>query len=406
MSKVSKRADAITDSVTLALNAKATQLKAKGEKVYNFTAGQLPFKPPTDFIEAIRGESHFLKSFQYSPASGSKKLKQKTLDDFKSRRNLNSQSIENWDVLVSNGAKHSLSTIMGTIIDPGDKVMLLGPYWLSYPHMVKGWGGEIVEVLSEISDGFAPSIEKIGQVFESQKIKAIVVNSPNNPSGVCYSDSWMKELATLLKRFPETWILSDEIYSELYYYDPAPSQVYQFAPELLERTLCFDGISKSLASTGLRIGFTLGPKEVLSKAGKIQAHFSSGPNSMIQYALEEWDWSQKKDFLISINDHLRKNTQVLKEILYEHALGKLWYQTQGAFYFLLDFSKTAKYEALKTSDDEDLALRMTEELLLKERIAVVPTGDFGLKNAARLSMVVEEETLREGLPKLLQYLKS
>lgn len=404
--KLTKRVSSITESVTLKLNAKAVQMADQGRKIYNLTAGQLPFRPLSEFSQHLRDELDFLKSYQYSPVPGFGELREKILQVIETSRELQFDR-ETTDCLISNGGKHAITNVLGALIEPGDEAILLAPFWVSYPEIVKFWGGEPVIVRSSVFDHYTPQLDAIEQAITS-KTRVIIINSPNNPSGLSYSEDWMKGLAQLLMKYPDIMILSDEIYYELYYYDPKPSYFYQMEKSLLERTIIVDGISKTLASTGLRLGYTIGPKELIKAMGKLQGHTTSGANSLVQRALMDFDFDRIGDYLVPIKKHLRENAEIVRDTLREAGLGHCWYQTQSAFYFLMDFSRSPRMEKLKAQHPgvEDLSDRLCEELLEDFGVAVVPGGSFGIPNSARLSLVSPKDYFQEAMDKIIQYLNS
>lgn len=404
--KLSSRIENISESITLKLNDKATRLAQEGKKVYNLTAGQLPFRPLPQLSEQIQNQLHFLKSYQYSPVTGYPQLKEKVWNYFLASRKLDREKIPcEFAVGISNGAKHSLFNLLGLMINPGDELLFLGPYWVSYPEMASVWGATYKTVPSLSYHSYIPKIEDIENALQN-KPKAIVLNSPNNPAGVHYPEDWMKSLAELLVKYPDTCIISDEIYFELNYYDPAPTAVYQYKPELLQRTFIVDGISKSLACTGLRIGYLIGPKEIVSQLGKLQGHSTSGPNSLIQKALIEFDFQLMDEFLTPVKAHLRANAEELKALLSASQLESIWYQCNSAFYFLFDFSKTPFFLREYGEGAADQSEKICEDLLERKGVALVPGSGFGIPNSARMSLVSEKKAFREGVESLIDFIKS
>ena len=243
--KISDRVSNFQESVTLKLNAEVVKMQEAGEDVINLTAGQLPFKPDFEFINSIKQEANFLKSFQYSPVPGFPKLREKIKDWSAKERNV---SLDDFDTVVSNGAKQVISNVLCTMINPGDEVIIIAPYWVSYPSMIELYGGVTKVVESDFYDHFCPDIEGVKAAI-TDKTKAIIVNSPNNPVGIVYKPEWMKEFADLLGEHPNISVISDEIYRELNYYDPTPVYFYQYNESLLDRTIIISGISKIMAST-------------------------------------------------------------------------------------------------------------------------------------------------------------
>jgi aspartate aminotransferase len=400
---LSSRVKGITDSITMKLNEKALGLTDEGKVIYNLSGGQLPIKPLPEFIEKVLHQLNFLKSYQYSPVAGFPALRKKLTKYIGDSRGLPSDIFEaDFDCIVSNGSKHSIYNALGALIDPGDEVILLAPYWVSYPEMIKFWGGVPTVVKSNIFDAFVPAIDDIKKVV-SARTKAIIVNSPNNPAGIHYSEAWMKEFASFLLDYPDLVVLSDEVYSEISYFDPKPTFFYQYDYTLLKRTVIIHAISKSLAATGLRLGYAIAPAPLVSAMGKIQGQTTSGPNSLIQRALIDFDLKLIEPFLAPVKYHVRQNAATLREKFREANLGHCWYQSTSAFYFMLDFSRTPMF-ARFDSDHEDHSYAIADELLQNEGITVVPGSDFGFPNSARIALVIEEVPFQEALSKIVKYL--
>ncbi|EQC50555.1 pyridoxal phosphate-dependent aminotransferase [Bacteriovorax sp. DB6_IX] len=403
---LAKRIESIGESVTLKLNAKANQLAEEGKKIYNLTAGQLPFRPPKEFVQGIRGELDFLGSFQYSPVAGDNKLREKILDYFQLSRGVNLEDVDcDFATIVGNGGKHVISNIFATLVNPGDEVVLIAPYWVSYPEMINIYEGQTKIVKTDIFNAFTPSLEDIDNAI-TDKTKVIVINSPNNPSGNHYSDEWMKDFAKLMQKYPDVFIISDEIYFELNYFDPAPTYFYQHDSSLLERTIIVDGISKNLASTGLRIGYAIGNKEVIQAMSKIQSHTASGSCSLIQKALLKFDMSQIKEYLTPIKNHLRDNSLIVREKFREAKLDKCWYQTHSAFYYMVDFSQCPVIEKHRKGEDDktDYSSLLCEEILDKYGVAMVPGEAFGTPNCARISLVLPKDSFDEAMGRIIEFL--
>ena len=399
---LSSRVKGIPDSITMKLNEKALQLTDEGKVIYNLSGGQLPIKPMPEFVEKIHHQLNFLKSYQYSPSSGFTGLRKKLIRHFYEARNLPPEIFdEEWDCIVSNGSKHSLYNVLGALLDPGDEVILLAPYWVSYPEMVKFWGGTPVVVKSNVFDAFVPAIDDIRKAI-SPRTKAIIVNSPNNPSGVHYSESWMKDFALLMNEYPELIAISDEVYSDISYFDPKPTYFYQQDHSLLPRTIMVHAISKTLAATGLRLGYVVAPSELILAMSRIQGQTTSAPNSLIQRALMDFDLSLLESFLVPVKNHIRHNAAILREKFREANLGHCWYQSTSAFYFMIDFSRTPMFT--RFNEDEDNSDKIVDELLNNEGITVVPGSDFGIPNSARIALVIEEIPFQEALTKMVKYL--
>lgn len=399
---LSSRVKGLQDSITMKLNEKAIQLTEEGKVIYNLSGGQLPIKPLPEFVEKIHHQLNFLKSYQYSPSSGFQNLRKKLTKHFADSRHLSHDIFdENWDCIVSNGSKHSLYNALGALINPGDEVILLAPYWVSYPEMIKFWGGVPTVVRSNVFDAFVPAIDDIRKAMTS-KTKAIIVNSPNNPAGIHYSEGWMREFAQFLHEFPELVVISDEVYSDINYFDPKPTYFYQVDHSLLQRTVIVHAISKSLASTGLRLGFVIAQAPIVAAMARIQGQTTSGPNSLVQRALADFDFKLIDSFLVPVRNHIRQNAAMVREKFREANLGHCWYQSTSAFYYMIDFSRTPMFN--RFNQDTDNSDAIAAELLDGEGITVVPGSDFGIPNSARISLVIEEIPFQEAVTKIVRYL--
>lgn len=399
---LSSRVKGLSYSITMKLNEKALNMTDEGKVIYNLSGGQLPIKPLPEFIEKIHHQLNFLKSYQYSPVAGFPNLRKKLTKFISEIRHLPAEIFDtDYDCIVSNGSKHTIYNALGALIDPGDEVILLAPYWVSYPEMIKFWGGVPSVVKSNVFDAFVPAIEDIRRAM-TPRTRAIIVNSPNNPAGIHYSESWMRDFAEFMKEHPDLVVISDEVYSDIYYFDPRPSYFYQIDNTLLSRTVIIHAISKSLASTGLRLGFAVGPVDLINAMGKIQGQTTSGPNSLMQRALMDFDLRYVETFLGPVKRHIRQNADFLREKFREANLGHCWYQSTSAFYFLIDFSRTPMFERFDA--DKDNSYEIAEELLQKEGITVVPGSDFGLPNSARIALVIEEVPFQEAISKIVKYL--
>lgn len=401
---LSSRVKDVSNSITLKLNEKANKLSDSGRHVYNLTSGQLHFKPNPDFIESLSHQLNFLKSYQYSPIAGMRQLRDKLVRHCEDARDIQFDKLENkFDCIVSNGAKHSIYNVLGAILDPGDEVILLTPYWVSYPEMIKFWGGVSVPVRSESYDGFIPHIEEIKKVI-SERTKAVIINSPNNPAGINYSKAWMSQFAELMGEYEDVILISDEIYHELNYFDPKPVYFYQENSELLNRTVIIDGISKSFACTGLRVGYCIADEKLIKAMEKIQGQTTSGPNSLVQRALIDFDFTKLDDLLNPVKVHIRKNSQIMRELFRTSDLSNCWYQTMSAFYFMLDFSRTPMFTKFKEEEQGDYSQVICDGILEEKGVVMVPGSDFGCANSARISMVLEEAPFEEAIKRLIDYL--
>lgn len=401
---ISSRVKEISESITLKLNAKAVAMAESGTKVFNFTAGQLPHRPPQRFVESIKTELDFLKSFQYAPVPGYPELRKKVMAHFEKSRGVVLPQNE-FDVVVSNGGKHALSNVLSCLLETGDEVIVLSPYWLSYPEMIRFVKGVPVIVEGSFANNYVPSVKDIDKSL-SPKTRAIIINSPSNPAGIHYSREWMIEFAELMSKHKEVAIISDEIYFELIHDGSRPYYFYQHNPSLLKQTIICDGISKSLASTGLRVGWTIAPKAMTGAIGRLQGQSTSNTCSLIQRALIDFDFDGLRSFVTPINEHLKENAKIMQDKLIQYDLAQKSYPSLSAFYYLFDFTNTPIHNKLKTSanDTSDYSAQVAEMMLEQVQVAVVPGGPFGAPNTFRLSLVNEKGPFSEGLDKMFKFI--
>ncbi|MBT4790364.1 MAG: aminotransferase class I/II-fold pyridoxal phosphate-dependent enzyme [Halobacteriovoraceae bacterium] len=408
--KLSSRVSDMKTSITLKVNEKINKMLQNGIHVYNMTSGQLPFKPCGEFVSTLSKQLNFLKSYQYSPIAGMPKLRRKFIDFIEEKRGIDFGSVETpMECIISNGSKHSLYNVFGALLDPGDEVILLAPYWVSYPEIIKFWRGVPVIVKSHAFDAYTPALEDIEKAI-TDKTKAIIINSPNNPAGIHYTDSWMKNFAKFLNSHPELTIISDEIYSELSYFDPKPSYFYQFDKELLSRTVIIHGISKSFAATGLRIGFCIADAELTKAMAKVQSQTTSGPNSLVQRALVDFDFHLQDNYFDTVKEELRECAQIIRISFRDANLAHCYYQTNSAFYYLLDFSRMPFFKKFQLAhadlEESDLSKVIVDDILDKAGVALAPGSAFGYPNSARMSMTLDTAPFKEAIGKLTEYLTS
>lgn len=404
--KLSSRMAEAQISVTLKVSEKIDLMSQSGKHVYNLTSGQLSFKPDSGFISELKKQLNFLRSYQYSPVAGFSDLREKFIDYTEKKReiDLSAQDTE-FDCAISNGSKHALYNVFGALLNPGDEVILVTPYWVSYPEMIKFWGGVPVAVNAHAFDAYTPAIAEIEESI-TLKTKAIIINSPNNPAGIHYPDAWMKQFASFLKKHEDLVCISDEVYSEITYFDPKPTYFYQHDPSLLKQTVIINGISKSFACTGLRIGYTIADAKLTKAIATIQSQTTSGPSSLVQKALMEFDFSELENFFDPVKDQLRQCAQIVMKKFREHDLPHCFYQTTSGFYYLLDFSRMPIFEKFHDEEDQvsDKSYEIVESILEETGVALVPGSAFGCANSARMSMTLETAAFDEAMEKLVKYL--
>jgi aspartate aminotransferase len=386
---LSKKAQAVKPSSTLAITAKAKELMSKGIDVVGFGAGEPDFNTPDNICDAAIKAIHdgFTK---YTPAEGTLELKKAVCDKFLS---FNKISYEPSQIVVSNGGKHSLTNIFEAICNPGDEVIILTPYWLSYPEIVKLADGVPVFVRGEKSNQYKVTAAQI-EAACTEKTKALILNSPSNPSGMIYTREELEAIAEVAVR-KDFYVVSDEMYENLIYEGEAIS-IASFNEEIYKRTITCSGVAKSYSMTGWRIGFTGSSKEIAKLMGSVQSHQTSNPNSIAQKAALEAitgpqdsvykmhaEFKKRRDFMVERIAQI-KNISALKP--------------QGAFYMFVDISKLLDkdYNGEKISDVDKLAKILIEDY----NVAVIPCADFGFADHIRLSYAISMEQIKKGLDRI------
>jgi len=276
--KLSRKAEAITSSVTLEITAKAKKMKSEGIDVISFGAGEPDFDTP-DYIKDAAIEAIKKGFTKYTPASGITELKKSICNKLERENGLTYNPSQ---ILVSNGAKHSLNNALIAILNPGDEVIVPVPYWVSYPELIKLADGVPVYVNTSEEDGFQFTKEKLLSAI-TPKTKAIIINSPNNPTGAIYTNQNLKMVAEIAIE-KDILIISDEIYEKLVYDGEKHVSIASFSEEVKKRTIVVNGMSKAYAMTGWRIGYAAADERIIKAMSNVQSHATSNPNSIAQYA--------------------------------------------------------------------------------------------------------------------------
>lgn len=387
--KLSVKNEAISPSVTLAITAKAKKMKADGEDIISFGAGEPDFKTPENIRKAA------IKAIEagntgYTAAAGMPELKEAICEKLLKDNNLEYKP-EN--IVVSNGAKHSLCNTFQAICNPGDEVIVPVPYWVSYPELVKLADGVPVFVETQEENGFKYTKESLLEAI-NDKTKAILLNSPNNPTGTVYTEEELKEIAEIAVE-NNIYIISDEIYEKLIY-DGKHISIASFGEEIKDLTIVINGMSKGYAMTGWRIGYTACNAKIAKIMTNIQSHATSNPNTIAQYASIEGlkgDQSSLDEMVRAFAD--RRDYMVDKINSIENLSCR---KPEGAFYVMINISKLIGKElnGYKISNSMDLA----EYLLNTVKVAVIPGAGFGTDNYIRLSYATSLDNIKEGLNRI------
>lgn len=391
---LSEKALAVKPSSTLAITAKAAELKAQGIDVVGFGAGEPDFNTPENICEAaIKAINEgFTK---YTPASGINELKQAISDKFKKFNNIDYKPSQ---IVISNGGKHSLTNVFEAILNPGDEVIIPAPYWLSYPEIVRLAGGVSVFVRGEKEQGYKIDAAKL-QAATTEKTKAIVLNTPSNPTGMIYSESELREIADYAIK-NDVYVVADEMYEYLVYNGEKHVSIASFNEEIYNRTITVSGLAKSYAMTGWRIGYTGSSEEIAKLMSSIQSHQTSNPNSIAQKAAVEALTGDQSTINMMLGEFDKR-----RKYMYDR-FAKMPYvsvlEPLGAFYVFVDLSELLdkKYKDEKIGS----AARVASILIEDYNVAVVPCADFGFDDHMRLSYAISIEQIDKGLTRIEKFL--
>jgi aspartate aminotransferase len=387
---ISKRAQAIKPSPTLATAAKAKAMKAQGIDVVDFGVGEPDFDTPENVkqagIKAI--QSGFTK---YTPAGGTDELKEAVIEKF---RKDNGLSYEKSQVLISCGAKHSLYNIAEALFDPGDEVIIPSPYWVSYPDQVILNDATPVIVETTEQEGFRISAARLEKAV-TRKTKAIVLNSPSNPTGLAYDKKTLEEVAAVALKH-KIYVISDEIYEKLVYDGFKHFSIASLGTEIKDLTIVVNGVSKSHSMTGWRIGYAAGPKDVITAMANIQSQSTSNPASISQKAALE-ALRGPQDFIQTMNIEFDKRRKFMVERL-NKIPGVSCLMPVGAFYAFPNiaklFGRSVNGRPIKNSAD------LAGYLLEEAKVALVSGDAFGADAYIRLSYATSMENIRKGLDRI------
>jgi aspartate aminotransferase len=392
---ISKRVQSIKPSPTLAIDAKAKALKEQGIDIINFGVGEPDFDTPQSIknaaINAIN--SGFTK---YCPVPGTLEIKNAIIEKLKRDNDLVYTPEQ---IIVSSGAKHSLYNLFQSIIDDGDEVIVPAPYWVSYPDMIALAGGKPVIIQTTDKTNFKATPETIEKVL-TKKTKAIVINSPSNPTGVTYSQEELKTIADVCVKH-KIFIISDDIYEKLVYDKFKFISIAQVSPQAKELTIVINGVSKAYAMTGWRIGYTAGPKDIISAMSKIQSQSTSNACSIsIKAAVEALNGSQE------CVENMRKEFEKRRDYIVTRLNsihGITCRKPEGAFYVFPNVKELLG----KTFDSKTINtdLEFADYLLNYAKIAVVPGTAFGAEGYIRLSYATSIENIKSGMDRLETALK-
>jgi len=390
--KISKTAQSVSASVTMAVTARAKQLKAEGVDVISFGAGEPDFDTP-EFIKAAAVQAIERGATKYSPAAGRLDLREEIARKLREENNLDYKPSQ---IVVTVGAKHAVYEAVHALVDPGDEVLIPAPYWVSYPEMVKLIGGVPKTIQTRAEDGNKLTPDVLRQAI-TDKSSLLILNYPNNPGGFCYSPD---ELAGLGKVIAESNIavISDEIYEYLIYGDMEFRSFAAVCPELYDRTITINGMSKAYAMTGWRVGYAAGPEDAAGAISRMQSHMTSGPATFCQIASIE-ALRNGRDDIRRMHAEFAKRAKRIYERLNDIE-GVTCPEPTGAFYAFPNVSRT--YSKLGVNNSVEFCKKLLEEA----KVACVPGIGFGCDQNIRMSFATSMEMIDKGVDRLKLFIKS
>ncbi|WP_027875908.1 pyridoxal phosphate-dependent aminotransferase [Meiothermus cerbereus] len=383
MRGLSKRVKTMKPSSTVAVNAKALELRRQGVDLIAMTAGEPDFDTP-QFVKDAAARAMAAGKTKYAPPAGIPELREAISAKFKRENGL---EIPPDQIVVTVGGKQALFNLFQAILDPGDEVIVIGPYWVSYPEMARFAEGVPVEVNTGPESGFIPDPQEVERKI-TPRTKAIVLNSPGNPTGAVYPKEVLVAIAELANKH-DLYIVSDEIYEHLIYEGEhfSPAHV---APD---RTITINGAAKAYAMTGWRIGYAGGPKDVIKGIIDVSSQSTTSPDTIAQWAMVEAlnNVEEAQKFISMAREAYRARRSIIVDGL--NALGLPTPRVNGAFYVLSDVSKI-------DPDENKAALKLLNEA----RVAVVPGTDFAAPHHVRFSYATSEANIRQALERIASIL--
>ncbi|TCS84178.1 pyridoxal phosphate-dependent aminotransferase [Tepidibacillus fermentans] len=392
--QLAKRVSELTPSSTLAITAKAKELRSKGIDVVGLGAGEPDFNTPDHIIEAAT--QAMKKGFtKYTPASGIPELKQAIVDKFKRDNGLHYEMNQ---VMVTLGAKHALYNFFQAVCNPGDEVIIPIPYWVSYPEQVKLAEAVPVFVEGNKDNQYKITAEQLEKAI-TKRTKAFILNSPSNPTGTVYTKEELSEIAEVCKKY-DLYVVSDEIYEKLIYDGVEHVSIASLSEDAYQRTVIVNGVSKPYSMTGWRIGYIAGNKELIKVMTDLASHSTSNPVSFAQYgALEAINGPQ--DELEKMRETFEQRRNILLNLI-DEIPGLKAIRPQGAFYVFIDVSEVLTTKSRQFKDADEWAKALLEEA----KVAVIPGSGFGAPNHIRVSYATSIEQLQEGMRRIKEFIHS
>lgn len=390
ISRVSKRIAAISESATLKVDAKAKALKAEGRPVISFAAGEPDFATPDHIVEAALIAVKDPKNHRYTPAAGLPELREAVAA--KTRVDSGTE-VSSAQVIITNGGKQAVYQAFASIIDPGDEVLVPTPYWTTYPEAIALAGGVQVDVFAGADQGYKVTVDQLEKA-KTDRTKVLLFVSPSNPTGAVYSKEETFEIATWANE-NGLWVIADEIYQNLTYDSVHAHSLSELVPELADRTIMVNGVAKTYAMTGWRLGWMVAPIDVAKAAANLQSHLTSNVSNISQraaLAALTGDQAPVREMLAAFDRRRQLAVSELNKIS-----GVITPTPQGAFYVYPDVSGLfGIHEGKPITNSLDLC----DYILDKAEVALVPGEAFGPSGFVRLSYALGDDQLLEGIQRL------
>ncbi len=390
MKKMSYISSNLQDSITLAISAKAKKMKSEGKDVISFSVGEPDFPTP-NFIREAAKEFIDQGKIGYTAATGTPELKEEIIKKLKRDNNLDYKPGQ---IVVTTGAKQALANAIYALTNPGDEIIIIAPYWVTYPSLVEICGGKSVVVESTESDDFKINAKQLEEAI-TDKTKAVIINTPSNPCGGVYSEKELREIADVVKKH-DLYVISDEIYEKLTYDNEKHYSIAEIDEDMYNRTIVINGYSKAYAMTGWRIGYSASNIEIASAMGKAQSHVTGNVNAISQHAgavalagsedeLNEsiLEFSERRDLMYDLVNKIK---------------GISCRKPKGAFYIMVNISKIKDTTIAGVRINNSMTF--ANLLLENSYVAVVPGIGFGNDDFIRLSYATNKENIIEGLKRI------
>ena len=390
--KLSQRVQSIKPSPTLAITARAAALRAEGKNIIGLGAGEPDFDTP-DHIKQAAVEALDKGQTKYTAVDGTAELKSAIIKKFARDNGLNYEANQ---ILVSCGGKQSFFNLAQALLESGDEVIIPAPYWVSYPDMVLLADAKPVIIIGDRDQRYKITPQQLEEAI-TDKTRLFVINSPSNPTGMTYTKAELQALGEVLRKYPDILIATDDMYELIYWADEPFYNIVMACPDLYDRTIVMNGVSKAYSMTGWRIGYAGGPAQLIGAMKKIQSQSTSNPTSISQAASVEALNGDQGCVQTMLVEFKKRHDFVVEKLNQMQGITAL--ETDGTFYVFPDISGVLANKPDLT-DDMDFA----EALLVEKGVAVVPGTAFGLKNHIRLSIATSETNLQNALQRIAEFI--